>query len=108
MHFDLKWNFNLDVVETQVLMHIALIFDVTAYLVLSIVIGYWSLECSRCLTDHRQHDLQRLHFRLQEYESTSHIGLMNIYFMDALGSYLVNGFIMYSVHKSFFLRALKT
>ena len=45
MHFDLKWNFNLDVVETQVLMHIALIFNVTAYLVLSIIIGYWSLEC---------------------------------------------------------------
>ena len=92
------WHGVLDVVETQVLMHIALIFNVMAYLVLSIVIGYWSLECSSCLTDHRQHDLQRLHFRIQDYESTSSIGLMNIYFMDALGSYLVNGFIMYSVY----------
>ena len=40
MHFDLKWNFNLDVVETQVLMHIALIFNVMAYFVLSAITGY--------------------------------------------------------------------
>ena len=40
MHFDLKWNFNLDVVETQVLMHIALIFNVMAHFVLSTLTGY--------------------------------------------------------------------
>ena len=36
------WHGVLDVVETQVLMHIALIFNVMAYVVLSIIIWYWA------------------------------------------------------------------